>query len=132
MPRIIKGKIKEIICSLVICKVKATSQSPVTLSLIAMTAIIKPKNVDPASPKNIEAGLKLYFKNPKHDPIMIIEMIARSVCPLLSANKKKKNDAIAETPLTKPSIPSSIFMELVIKVMKLMESNRLIQFVLKN
>ena len=34
----------------------------------AITAIINPKNIDPESPANILAGLKLWTKNPKVEP----------------------------------------------------------------
>ena len=37
----------------------------------AIIAIINPKNIEPLSPINILAGLKLYTRNPKVDPSII-------------------------------------------------------------
>ena len=52
---------------------------------------------------------------------------SRSCCPLLTA-KTAKNPAVRqESPATKPSIPSSMFMELVIKVIKQAVISQLIQ-----
>ncbi len=74
--------------------------------------------VDPASPKKIEAGLKLYLKKPKQAPTRAKEISARSGWLLFKASIRKKDEAITPMPETNPSMPSSMFIELVIKVMK--------------
>src|SRR3989339_608412 len=118
IPKIIKGIKKDINCKRSIPKGIAIFHRSYKLILIAKTARIKPSHVDPDSPKKIEAEAKLYFKNPKVAPIPDAAIVKRPNCPLFKAKKPKNINIKKESPETSPSIPSSIFIEFVIKVIK--------------
>ena len=72
-------------------------------------ASINPKNVEPVSPINIFAGLKLNGKNPKHEPISAIPKIAIEYSPTLIDINTSDIDIIADTPAANPSRPSIKF-----------------------
>ena len=57
----------------------------------------KPKNVEPASPMNIEAGYLLYGRKPKHEPAIAAATMARFVSPVKIATEKRDIAEIAET-----------------------------------
>ncbi|MFH1581638.1 MAG: hypothetical protein ABIC39_06135, partial [Pseudomonadota bacterium] len=129
MPKIIRGTIKEINCSLGIFKSKAIFQRLNIFNLRLKTAKRKPIKVDPPSPKKIEAGLKLYLRNPNDAPDKAKAIKAKFGWLLFKTRTKKNKDAKKPTPETSPSIPSSIFIELVIKVIKQAVS---VQFTMSN
>ena len=118
MPNIISGIRNETNCRRGMFNARAMSHNSKTLSRKLKTASKKPIKVDPPSPRKIEAGLKLYFKNPRVAPAKANDMTVRIGRLLFKASKKKNKDAKKAMPETRPSMPSNILKELVIKVMK--------------
>ena len=75
--------------------------------------IINPKNIEPESPINILAGLKLWTKNPKLEPNIIkVSKNAKSSLHLHAASTPMNKKNIADIPLASPSNPSIVDMQI--------------------
>ncbi len=83
-------------------------------------AIIKPRNMEPVSPRKILAGWKLYSKKPSVDPSIIkLKTTSKpSVLPIIKAIIPIVKKKIELTPAAKPSKPSIILIELTIAIIK--------------
>ena len=71
-----------------------------TLASRDMAANINPMNKLPVSPKKIVAGLKLYRKNPRHDPASASKTAAEKIFPIYKQIKPTVRDAIRPKPGT--------------------------------
>ena len=69
--------------NIIIGKVKSKVFEILGLKIIGTEAIANPRNIEPASPKNILAGALLYTKNPAIENINIINRINGIVAPNL-------------------------------------------------
>src|SRR5579884_953342 len=83
-------------------------------SLRPRVAIINPRNMAPPSPIKILAGLKFQQRNPREEPIIAPASEPIRPYPFEQQQAKKKNDAIAVTPVHKPSMWSKILKAAVI------------------
>ena len=72
---------------------------PLNKPCIHIIESIYPRNVEPVSPINIFAGLKLYGKNPRQEPASAAAKIATTGSPARIAIKNRENVAIEETQL---------------------------------
>ena len=79
-----------------------SAQPPIT----AIPARVNPRKVLPASPRNIDAGLKLNFKNPRQLPAKAIVKKPKYCCPVIRATTKNDKEPIAVKPVANPSMPS--------------------------
>ena len=79
-----------------------------------ITAIINPKNIEPESPINILAGLKLWSKNPKVEPNIInVSTTDNPILPWRYAIIPIVKKNIALIPPASPSSPSIKFKQFI-------------------
>ena len=82
---------------------------------------VKPKKLEPVSPKNVFAGLKLYGKNPNIAPDKAVtNKIEIRGEPFKAKIISKETQEIRETPLDKPSNPSIKLIAFVIPTIQMM------------
>ena len=82
-------------------------------TVIVVTAMSRPRNIAPASPMKIRAGLKLWGRNPTRHPTTIIATSGADVRALEQAGleqavgvEEQREPAIATIPAARPSRPS--------------------------